>query len=91
MGGAVGWGLWGRKPGSVHTYGEDPLGLASRAHVGVVDLLEDHPGLVVFAHLRRRETGGRGGKVTAADAETHPFFSTHILHQQRPGKSVSYF
>lgn len=61
----------------MHTYGEDPLGLASRTHVGVVDLLEDHPGLVVFAHLQRRE-GGVGGGVTAADAKTHPVFSTQV-------------
>lgn len=68
----------------MHTYGEDPLGLASRAHVGVVDLLEDHPGLVVFAHLQRGGGGGgrgRGGRLL-------PQMQGHTL--SFPHKSVSY-
>lgn len=46
-----------QKSSLVHTYSKDPLGLASCTHVGVVDMFENHPGLIVFAHLRRR--GGR--------------------------------
>lgn len=38
----------------VHTYSEDPLRLASCTHVGVVDMFENHPGLIVFSHLQRR-------------------------------------
>lgn len=47
-----------------HTYSEDPLGLATRTHVGVVDVFEHHPGLVVFSHLRHRWR--------TVTAETHP-------------------
>lgn len=43
-----------------HTYSEDPLGLATCTHVGVVDLFEHHPGLIVFSHLGHR--GGRLGQ-----------------------------
>lgn len=42
----------------VHTYSEDPLGLATCTHVGVVDVFEHHPGLIVFSHL-----GHRGGQL----------------------------
>lgn len=41
----------------MHTYSEDPLGLATCTHVGVVDVFEHHPGLIVFSHL-----GHRGGR-----------------------------
>lgn len=34
------------------THSEDFLRLSPRSHVGVVDLFEDHPGLVVLPHLR---------------------------------------
>lgn len=37
------------------THSEDFLRLPARSHVGVMDLLEDHPGFVVLPHL----TGGR--------------------------------
>lgn len=42
----------------MHTYSEDPLGLAACTHVGVVDVFEHHPGLIVFSIL-----GDRGGRV----------------------------
>lgn len=37
--------------GEACTHREHSLGLAASAHVGVVDVLEHHPGLVVFARL----------------------------------------
>ena len=47
----------GGEEGKEGTHGEDFLGQPPRPHVGVVDLLEDHPGLVMLPHL----TGGTGG------------------------------
>ena len=35
------------------THSEHSLGLSAGAHVGVVDVLEHHPGLVVFAVLEK--------------------------------------
>ena len=37
------------------THGEDFLRLPTRSHVGVMELFEDHPSLVMLPHL----TGGR--------------------------------
>lgn len=42
----------------MHAYGEDPLWVALGPHVGVVDLLENHPRLVVFPVLQEKR--GRG-------------------------------
>lgn len=43
-----------RRTGGTNTHSEDLFWLPTCSHVGVVDLLEDHPRFVVLAHL----TGG---------------------------------
>ena len=53
----------GRKEGRREgTHSEDFLGQPPRSHVGVVDLLEDHPGLVMLPHLTGRHRGSGEGK-----------------------------
>lgn len=42
----------------MHAYGEDPLWVALGPHVGVMDLFENHPRLVVFPILEEKR-GGR--------------------------------
>lgn len=43
--------VWGVKAAA---YREDPLGVTLGPHVGVVDLLQDHPRLVVLPILPRK-------------------------------------
>lgn len=51
------------------THSEDSLRLSAGAHVGVVDLFEHHPGLVVFPHLTER----RGRSHTSSGSIVKPF------------------
>ena len=44
------WRTW--RPACTHS--EDSLRLSAGSHVGVVDVFEHHPGLVVFPHLTER-------------------------------------
>lgn len=65
----------------MHTYSEDPLGLATRTHVGVVDVFEHHPGLIVFSHL-----GHRGGGLK----QRHTLSLLHnVRTHRRPRRRLS--
>lgn len=68
-----------QKWSSVHTYSEDPLRLASCTHVGVVDMFENHPGLIVFAHLRRRRGRLRLGMQRHTLSLPHNFCISRVL------------
>lgn len=56
------------------THSEDSLRFPSGSHVGVVDVFEHHPGLVVFARLIK-EKGGVRRAVEQNEAKTEGFQS----------------
>lgn len=72
------------------THREHPLGLAASAHVGVVDVLEHHPGLVVFARL---EGGGRQKKKNCHPPKKTVNISSQIckINQRKYERFFSFF
>ena len=70
-----------REGGKELTHGEDFLRQPPRPHVGVVDLLEDHPGLVMLPHLtegtEEAGKGSRGGINGIRARATHIYTHTH--------------
>lgn len=65
-----------QRTGETNTHGEDFLRLPTRSHVGVVDLFEDHPSLVMLPHL----TGGRAREQSKINSWDHPY--SHCIQGQ---------